>query len=89
MQQLYSTSSSSLLGAKQLAKEIKWQREHVGMIVLCSDGVQGLEIAQLEGCRGLVDHVCRLTKLGGSFLLSFGCYYLHAYTRGGGGVISY
>ena len=66
---------SSLL-AKELHHQIDRQREDICVVVLGRDGVEGLQVAQLEGGRGLVNDVSRLTQLLGGTPLTIGRYHL-------------
>ena len=64
--------NSASLSPKQLSEEVQREGEHVGMVILCRDGVERLEVAELERGGRLVHHVSRLLKLTGSSLLSLG-----------------
>lgn len=35
--------------SKELGYQINWQREHVGVIILACNGVEGLQVSQLKG----------------------------------------
>ena len=50
--------------------EIQRQGEDVGVVVLSRDGVEGLQVAELQGGRGLVHHVCCLSQFPGCTLFS-------------------
>ena len=57
------------------------------MVVLCRYGVEGLQIAQLEGGRGLIDDVGRLAQLLRRTPLSIGGYHLTLYAGKGDAVV--
>ena len=53
----------------QSLEHVDGQREDDGGVLLSRDGVESLEVPQLEGCRGLNHHI-------GSFLQGTGCLLL-------------
>lgn len=79
----------ALLGLHEVGQDVDWQREHNGGVLLRRDGVQRLEVAQLQGGRRVSDHLggfaqgpgCLLFTLGGNHLgagftggFRFGCH---------------
>ncbi len=65
---------------EQHLEEIQGQREHVGVVVLSRDAVEGLEVTQLQGSRGFVHHISCLTQLPGCTLLTLGRDHLIKWT---------
>ncbi len=61
---------------QHFSDEVNGQREHIGVVVLGRDGVESLQVTQLEGCWGLVKHISCLTELPRCSLLSLGRHHL-------------
>ena len=79
---------SRVLLSKEFHEQIDGQGEDVGVVVLCRDGVEGLQVAQLERGRGLVDDVGCLAELLRGTPLPIGCYHLRSGREGGRGGVS-
>ena len=56
---------------RQTTEEVHGEREDDGGVLLRGDGVEGLEVSQLEGSGRLVQHVGCLLQGSGRVLLSF------------------
>lgn len=69
----------------EVRNDVHGQREDDGGVLLCCDGVESLQVAQLQGRRGLRDHQGRLLQGAGRVHLALGCDHLQTDTGGGRG----
>ena len=66
----------SLESTRESTEEVHGEREDDGGVLLGGDGVECLEVPQLEGSGRLVQHVSRLLQGPGRVLLSLRCDHL-------------
>lgn len=63
--------------AHEMRQDIHWQGEDDGGVLLRCDGVEGLQVAKLQGWRGLCDHEGRLLQGTRCVHLTFCCNHLY------------
>lgn len=69
---MFLTSLGLLSIPEQLKEKIQRQGEHVGVVVLASNHIQRLQVAELQSCGRLINDVGSFAQDSGGILLSFG-----------------
>lgn len=67
---------------KEPTQQIQGEGEHIGVVILSRDGVQGLQVSELQGSRRLIHYISSFTQLLGCPLLPFSCHHLNKVQKG-------